>query len=469
MFLLSLQDWMNYLGHYHPLLVHLPIGILIVAIIMEIIAWRTGQPLDAAIGICLACACISAAASCVLGWFLSREGGYEENTLLLHQWMGISLAAVTGLAWLIHRMRWKKIYRGLLLLSLLLLAITGHQGGNMTHGEDYLTAGMPQPFANWLGISAQPDSIVPRPPISNIDEAIVFHDLVMPVLEQKCFACHSSAKVKGGLRLDTESLLFKGGKHGVVIHAGDIGNSNFIQRLLLPLENDERMPPKEKEQLSEEEIKLLTWWVQTGADVNKKVAQLEPDSSTRSWLLSFASGKEGKSEQEPRALSPVYDLQPPAPDSALLVALKKRALLISPLAQGKTLLQVSCINRPDMTDADLEALLPLKENMVWLQAQNTKITNAGLRTLGQFPQLVQLNLSGTSITSEGLASLTSLTHLETLNLTHTAVDDAALTTLLQLPALRTVYCWDTRITPAALSRVATTHPMIRFVLPLGKN
>ena len=98
MFLLSLQDWMNYLGHYHPLLVHLPIGILIVAIIMEIIAWRTGQPLDAAIRICLACACISAAASCVLGWLLSREGGYEENTLLLHQWMGISLAVTTGLA-----------------------------------------------------------------------------------------------------------------------------------------------------------------------------------------------------------------------------------------------------------------------------------------------------------------------------------------------------------------------------------
>lgn len=463
MFALNLQDWFNYLGHYHPLIVHLPIGILVVAVILEIVRWRTGQQLDAAIRICLAVAFISAVFSCLFGWFLSREGGYEESTLQLHQWMGIALSAITGICWLLLKFRFRSMFRVLLAIAMVLLTITGHQGGNMTHGEDYLTANLPQPVAGWFGMETKPDSLPPRAPITNIEEAHVLNDLVMPVLQQKCFSCHSASKVKGGLRLDGEDRLFKGGKHGAVVKPGDVAGSELISRLLLPMEDDKRMPPKDKDQLTKEQIQLLSWWVKTGAGTKQKVSELQPDSTVRQWLVHFSSGG-GTKEAEPMALSAVYEKNPPAADSASIAALRKLSVLVNPVAQEKTLLQVSCINYRDMDDAGLKALLPLKENIVWLHLPDTKITDAGLSTIREFKNLVQLNMAGTIITSAGIAQLKDLEYLETINLTNTKVDDAALAVLAQIKSLRAIHCWKTAVSEAAAKRMQETHPGLLVVL-----
>jgi hypothetical protein len=53
-----------------------------------------------------------------------------------------------------------------------------------------------------------------RPPIKNINEALVYQDLVEPVLEQKCWQCHSRRKQKGQLRLDAVEYLWEAVKTG---------------------------------------------------------------------------------------------------------------------------------------------------------------------------------------------------------------------------------------------------------------
>ena len=105
MVLLDAAEWINYLGHYHPVVVHLPIGILFVAFILELLARKPAiaAALHHAILVTLAAGCLSALASCLLGWFLSIDGGYEETTLLLHQWMGISVAVIAGVCWFIKK------------------------------------------------------------------------------------------------------------------------------------------------------------------------------------------------------------------------------------------------------------------------------------------------------------------------------------------------------------------------------
>ncbi|HQX86001.1 MAG TPA: hypothetical protein PKV23_10970, partial [Aestuariivirga sp.] len=102
-------------------------------------------------------------------------------------------------------------------------------------------------------------------PIANVQQAVVYTDIVQPILQSKCYSCHGPAKQKGKLRLDEPPFIDKGGEEGKVLIAGNAGESEMIKRLLLPLDNKDHMPPKQKSQLTKAEIELLSWWVASGA------------------------------------------------------------------------------------------------------------------------------------------------------------------------------------------------------------
>lgn len=455
---------MQYLGHFHPVIVHLPIGILFVSFILELVAWKQKASgiLKHAIGISLIAGFFSAVLACILGWFLGQEGGYETNTLGWHQWMGISVAFVAGVAWLMKKKEMvPKVYRFSLILLFLLLMVTGHLGGNMTHGEDYLTAGLPQPVAGWFGIEAKKDSVQERKPIAAIHEANLYKEIVQPVLNEKCYSCHSSKKVKGALRMDDDALLFKGGKHGTIILPGNAAGSELVKRMLLPMEDDKRMPPKDKPQLSKEEMKLITWWIDAGADTKKKVRELQPDSLVMSLLKTFAGGHSGDNAVH-EALSEVFNDDPPAPDQQLIARLKDKGIIVSPVAQQKHLLEISCINFPGFDNNMVSMLTPLADHIVWLRLDNTAITDEAMAGIGKLRKLVRLNLAGTSVSSNGIGSLSSLQHLEYINIVNTRVDDRGLLILSNIPSLKNVYCWNSRITDNGIALFKKKIPAARI-------
>lgn len=458
MYQLNLQSWINYLGHYHPLIVHLPIGILLLVIILELLQWKRRQTtMRSAIQVALGVAFFSSILSCILGYFLSTEGGYERTTLLLHQWMGIGLALITGLSWWLQRGTHRKWYRLTLFLIFILLMITGHQGGNMTHGADYLTANLPSPLNRLFGQDNPPDTPYTRPVIENITEAVVFTDLVVPILQAKCYSCHSSAKIKGGLRLDEAKYLFKGGKHGEIIEAGKPENSEFIKRLLLPMEDDKRMAPKDQPQLTKSEITLLSWWVKSGADIKKKVGALQPDSLTYKLLESF-TGNAADSQTSSIPLSAVFAKTVPQPDSASIAALRALSVLVTPIAQNSPFLLVSCVNFKEFSDKHSSLLLPLKENIAWLQLDNTAITDEGLKVIAQFPHLVRLHLNGTNTGNAGIQLLSTSAFLEYLNVNQTKLDNRGLASLSTAVQLRQLYCWNTAITMAGVETLRQKRP-----------
>ncbi|HEY1056342.1 MAG TPA: DUF2231 domain-containing protein, partial [Emticicia sp.] len=196
--ILAISEWTSFFGRFHPLLVHLPIGFLIIVGVFEIlkITGRLSISQDI-IKVILLVSAISATFACIAGYFLSLEGGYNEEMLEEHKMQGIWLAVFCWIAWLAKN-TWlnervginKVLYAPALILSLILMMVAGHHGGNLTHGETYLTDNTPQPFRAWLGMpektEKESESKATQPKIQNINEAMVYQDIIRPIFKQKC-------------------------------------------------------------------------------------------------------------------------------------------------------------------------------------------------------------------------------------------------------------------------------------------
>ncbi len=90
-----------------------------------------------------------------------------------------------------------------------------------------------------------------------------FEKKVRPLLVQNCYSCHSAdTNAKGGLRVDDRNGLIEGGQSGPAVFPGDPEASLLIQAVK-KIDGGVKMPPKKK--LSEDEIGVLTKWIETGA------------------------------------------------------------------------------------------------------------------------------------------------------------------------------------------------------------
>ena len=194
------MNFSELIGHFHPLLVHLPIGILLLAALFQLLALRPKYAsMHVTISIALFWGMISAILSCISGYFLSLSGDYDEELIDTHTWFAIATASISLIAYLFNR--WENEFaKWVILLMIPLIIITGHLGGSLTHGSDYLTK----------GFSKEEDSTGKEiKPIADVQEANVYADIVQPIFESKCYSCHNKSKKKGKLRLDEPSFILK--------------------------------------------------------------------------------------------------------------------------------------------------------------------------------------------------------------------------------------------------------------------
>ena len=147
MVLLSIGE---FIGRFHPLLVHLPIGFLLLAIIFSFVSSNEKfAVLKQAVPFTLFIGSISAVLACITGYILSLSGDYNEETLTTHMYTGIAAAGVSIFAWLVSSSKLRnrvfqsgKIFSVSLVLILILISVAGHYGGSLTHGDGYLMAGL---------------------------------------------------------------------------------------------------------------------------------------------------------------------------------------------------------------------------------------------------------------------------------------------------------------------------------------
>lgn len=274
---LILDFWLwQFLGRLHPLIVHFPIGLLLVALLLEAFTInKKNSELRSGISILLYIGGASAVLAAVFGWLLESQDQYSGEILNFHKWSGIITAVLATITVMIHRRMYRaqawqllRSYRAALIITVVGVSVAGHFGASLTHGPDFLTSVLP-----WNA-----DESIPRNPDFSLaqfgsvdtpgkltDAQIADLNLeVRSIFAHNCYKCHSSEKIKGELRLDKKEFLFKGGESGPILTPGHPEESEMIRRLLLPRDDEESMPPKGKT-LSEQEIATLQFWIKAGA------------------------------------------------------------------------------------------------------------------------------------------------------------------------------------------------------------
>jgi mono/diheme cytochrome c family protein len=378
---------------------------------------------------------ISAWATCVTGYLLSGSGEYDEDLVQLHQWMGIGVAVFSTSVYVLFKknklVRWQA---PIALFFTILILITGHLGGSLTHGSDYLT----KPLENLSGSDTV--LIVKRKPIPDIRQAMAYKDVIEPIFQSKCYSCHSTLKQKGKLRLDQPDLIMKGGKDGVVIIAGKAGESEMIKRVKSAREEEHHMPPKEKPQLNEKETALLEWWINSGADFTRKVSELNQPEKIKPILKNLENASVTKKTTPVIPGVPVEKA-----DENAVRLLREKGVIVMPVAQGSNYLRADFITASDFSDRDIRLLLPLQKQLLWLNIGHTAITDSALAVLAQCKNITELQINHTAVSDGGMEYLKQLDSLQTLNLVETKITGAGLMKLVSLKKLRSVYLYHTAL------------------------
>ncbi len=451
MYLLQIAEFS---GRLHPLLVHLPIGILLLGILLHWLSLRPAcSNLLPAVKITLLLGAVGALLSCISGWLLAAGGDYEGAALERHRWMGVSVAVASfGYYFLfITPSGFKGLFSGKLALSLILavlLSLTGHLGGTLTHGEEYLA----------MAWNANETRKPEKKLITDVQQAMVYEDIIAPVLAQKCYSCHGSSKQRGKLRLDAYNMIVKGGEEGNTLVAGNAEASNLFARLVLDAADKKRMPPKGKTQLTENEITLIHWWIQSGAVSGKQVNSLEQPEE----IIPVLTALESKGEAVPAVTDIPEDPVEKAPEEAI-DRLKATGANVIPVSGSSNYLSVNFLSLRSVTDKEMALLEPLARHIVWLKAGGTSITDEALSVIGKLPVLIRLSINNTQISDNGLASLQQLQHLRYLNLVGTPVSAAGVQALKGLSRLQSMYLYKTNISfPEEMSGLQEAFPGIHI-------
>lgn len=285
-------DFALFVGRLHPLVVHLPIGILILVACLELAAFhpRLASSIDATLDVVQPLLVTTCFVSFLFGHLLGWEGGFSQERLSDHRQLALVTVILTCLQLALwHGARVRKssasrwTYRGALAMSLLSLSGAAHVGGTLSRGEGYLARYAPQVLQPFLGGKAKevPPLAATAEPGS---EALLFAHAVQPMLKKYCSECHGSEQVKGGLRVDSLESLLKGGDGGPSIVAGDAEASLLLRRSELPPADEDFMPPEGNPAPSAGELALLRFWIMRGAKEDQLLRDALPPAEARSAL-----------------------------------------------------------------------------------------------------------------------------------------------------------------------------------------
>jgi uncharacterized membrane protein len=453
----EVSDWAIFFGRFHPLIVHLPIGFILIAFLLECASRMKGyRNLGHATAFVLMLGVLSALFAAVAGYLLSLSGGYDEEALFWHQWLGIGVVIIAALAYALKVYPRKKrlataakLYLPVFSVAVVLLMAAGHYGGSLTHGSDYLTAYLPPPLRQVAGLPPRENKGPKK--IENIQEAVVFTDIIHPILDDQCISCHNPSKKKGDLLLHTQEAILKGGEGGPVLVAGDAGNSELIKRMLLPLNHDDHMPPKGKKQPTKDQIALIRWWIEEGAPFDKKVAELNTSDEMKVMLASLGEGS-----LEDKGIF-AQQVPPASPES--IAQVRKAGVQVMSISQDNHFLQAKLLNREDsIRKKPLTLFQPLAEQITWLDLGNAPVSDTTLAGIADLKNLTRLHLEQTFVSDKGLKNLQNLPQLEYLNLYGTAVTDEGIQQLAPLKKLRSLYLWQTKVTPEGARRLQEQIP-----------
>jgi uncharacterized membrane protein len=491
----GLPDLAKFFGRFHPVMLHLPIGMLLLVLALEIGRLFSKKP-SSSTQVAMFFAAVSAVIATLLGFVLyySMSSDYEKELAERHLNGGIIFACGTVAAFIVKvwvdvaggKGTW--LYLATLLGSSAVMGFASHDGASLTHGKDYLTQYAPNEVRGVIGLPLKEEKkpkagssaagttlaagetapaavpVVAKAP----GEQVVYSDIIAPILEQKCYSCHNAEKQKGKFRMDEYDLLVKGGKEGEGLIHGKSKDSNIIVRIDLPEDDDEHMPPEGKKDLAAHEVVLIKWWIDSGAPKDAKLADLQASDEIKTALTKVVP---------PEQLA----LQKAAAEQAVKAAADKRESVKAEVerlrkefpaalnfesqsSSGVTFTAVSM--RKDFGDDDLAKLGPVMPALVSLDLSASTVTDNGAKLLKDAAELKSLRLSETAVTDAGLDAVATLPQLESLNLYGTQVTNDGVLKLAGLKNLKKLYLWQTKVDDAGLQALKSKLPGCEIVMGL---
>ncbi|MBN7810602.1 chitobiase/beta-hexosaminidase C-terminal domain-containing protein [Algoriphagus sp. H41] len=415
---LSIPPILQVLGRAHPLILHFPIVLLLMAVVL---LWVKDAKLRE-LGTWTLLLGANLTGLTVLAGLLLANEDYDGDMLVWHQWLGV---ASLGLAVLIYFYRNKSTqFVKFSTASLaLVITLTGHFGADLTHGENFLLAPIQSEEVEFVAL----------------DDAEVFQHMVKPILEAKCVACHKEGKVKGELRLDDLAGMQKGGKNGPFVVPGDLKESLLIQRIHLPEESKEHMPPKNKAQLTEEELEILQLWVESGSSFDQKVAELPKETP----LFQLASNRFSNQKNY------TFD----AASDSDIADLNNFFRKVNPVFPGSPALEVAYYGTSAFDPASLKELKSIKAQVVKLNLNRMPLEGVDLAFLRDFPHLEELQLNFTGVQASQLANLEPLESLRNLALSGNQLGADAVEALGKLSQVKRLFLWNSGLDKESQDRL----------------
>ena len=484
---ISTETWLEVFGRAHPILLHLPFGVLASLFLLELWCFVRRRPLESQLrSLLVGLAMISAVLAAGSGWFLGEQPDYGGETLEIHRKLGIGVAVASmfmaASAW--RGMR--QMYAVTLCLTFILLLIAGHYGGSMTHGEGFLleplhkaerkteevesaqgksgadsaksqsgpavsetaqTASAAEgqafsaPTLDGAAVTASADSDA----ASHVPDAL-------PLLTQYCGKCHGEGRQKGGLALQSRAAILAGGSSGPAAVPGQPAASLIMERMRLPLEDDDHMPPSSKAQPTAAQVEAVGAWIAAGLPVaGGGGASADPDPAPQQDPV------KSKDSSASRVV----------PESATRVAvgvLRSEQVHIEESEPDTGLLWIDFSARPQTNDDDISNLVASFQGSVeTLSLAGTSVGDASGVSLGGLSALRDLDLSGTALTSNGVAGLQPCEQLAVLDVTGSQVDDSVVDVLVSMPSLQRVFVWGTNVTGAGVARLRSERPDLEVI------
>jgi uncharacterized membrane protein len=467
----ELPDTVRFIGRFHPLLLHLPIGVFMLILFQEIGAIFGSRERSAGSSSLFPMffGTGSAIVAVIAGFLLYHGHGDEYGGDPLaerHLWGGLVFAVAAVLtfvvkAWTVALAANPAWYRLLLFGSVGVMGFASHDGASITHGSDYLTRYAPVPVRRFLGLDAGKSAL----PAKVAGDPVVYAEIVAPILERRCVSCHKEGKAKGKLRMDRYDLLVKGGKEGPGIEPGDAAGSNIVIRIDLPEDDEEHMPPEGKPDIEDAEVLVLKWWINQGADPQRKLAEFEVPADVKEALAKLtATARTG-------AAAPTQDPSPSKAadsDDSLKAAVDGLAEefpgAISFESDGSPWIIFSAVSfRGKLDDESFVKLGPVLPHLGAVDLSATRITDKSVAALKAARNLRQIRLAETGVTDSSIDILLELPSLESINLYGTKVTDAGIRKLAAMPNLKRLYLWQTAATPDAIKALKEKLPLCEII------
>lgn len=443
------MDWELFIGRFHPLMVHLPIGIFILGYFFEVLlqlGYRYLIPSRKIIIVTYSIGLLAGLVAALTGWLLSFSDDYGIEPLNDHKQLAIATLVVMLLV-IIYQIKApadkNKFKLVISTIAIILTALTGHFGGNLTHGPTYLVKYGPELLKS--NENTRLDSINGINP----DSLQIYADIIQPLLNNKCVACHSANNSKGGLALENYSSLFTDADHNKPILAGNPYDSELFKRVSLPVNHEKMMPPRGSG-FGYTDIQILRYWIENGAD------SLTTFSSEKmSKELIALINRDYNMDFSPK---PFYEkVKVDSLDAGLIAQLRSSEFRVNYLGERNFLLDLA-FKGDSISKEQIELLNKISNQITFLKLSNCNLSDNLIKDINEMKYLTRIDVSKNQLSSSMVPLLIKSEHLESANLNETKIDNESLRNLLAKFNKLRVYVLNTKVTPEEISNLSQNYP-----------